>query len=198
MRLIAISAASLCLSLGAAEAAVSPVACSARINGMDVQLTHERNEPGLRERLFNRRGHAECPAYVVLRSLTPELTDQQRSPFCLRHDTDSDSIIGYDLGTRDDDGLCQQPSASVCQRVNQTRDAALAVTGAAARGAVRGLRALPDGSGAAIISGSASHISSALNAIGGAASTAAASPAIMAGAAVTVVAVGGALYACSD
>lgn len=198
MRLIVISAVNLCLSFGAATAAVEPVLCTTRINGMDVPLAYPRAEPGLRERLFKRNGRVECPGYVVLRSLTPELTEQQRSPFCLRHDKASDSIIGYDLGTRDDDGLCEKPSASVCQRVNQTRDAARAMTGAAARGAVRGLQALPDGSGAAIISGSASHISSALTAIGGAASTMAASPAIVAGAAVTVVAVGGAIYACGD
>lgn len=188
----------LMIALPISAAAAEPVLCTTRIDGKDVPLAYERAEPGLRERLLNRRGRVECPGYVVLRSLTPELTDQQRSPFCLRHDKASDSIVGYDLGTRDDEGRCEQPSASVCQRVNQTRSAAAAITGAAARGAVRGLQALPDGSGAAILSGSAGHISSALAAIGGAASTLAASPAIVAGAAVTVVAVGGAVYACSD
>lgn len=71
------------------------------------------------------------------------------------------------------------------------------MTGAAARGAVTGLRALPDGSGAAIISGSGPYIASALGSLGTAAASVTAYPAIVAGAAVSVVAVGGAVYACS-
>lgn len=178
--------------------------CSARISGQDVVLAYDRDEPGLRDHVTRREilsstwGRGSCPSYVVLRSLTPELTDDQRGPFCLRHDADSDSIIGHDLGRRDANGHCAQPAKTVCQRVNQTRDAAVAISGAAARGAVSGARALPDGSGAVILSGSKGYISGALSSIGGAAAGLASSPAIVAGAAVTVVAVGGAVYACRD
>lgn len=184
--------------------AAEPVFCTARISGKDVPLAYDKDEPGLRDNyglrevIFTRWGRDTCPSYVVLRSLTPDLTDSERGPFCLRHDKDSDSIIGYDLGQRDSYGRCEAPSRSVCQRVNQTRDAAVAISGAAARGAVKGFQALPDGSGAAIISGSGSAIASALGSLGGAASTLAASPAIVAGAAVSVVAVGGAVYACRE
>lgn len=201
MLLQIIPALALLLTAAAANAA-EPTFCSTRINGKDVPLAYDKDEPGLRdsyglrEVLFTRRGRDSCPSYVVLRSLTPELTDEQRAPFCLRHDAETDSIIGYDLGDRDSDGHCDQPAASLCERVNQTKNAAVAMSGAAARGAVSGLEALPDGSGAVILSGSSGHIATALGSIGGAAATMAASPVLLAGAAVSVVAVGGAVYAC--
>ncbi|MBK4214911.1 hypothetical protein JJJ17_03115 [Paracoccus caeni] len=184
--------------------AADPVFCTARISGKDVALAYDRDEDGLRDHfsmreiVFTRWGRDNCPSYVVLRSLTPELTDEQRTPFCLRHDQESDSIIGIDLGERDSYGRCERPSRSFCQRVNQTKNAAVAMTGAAARGTVRGLQALPDGSGAVIISGSSGYISGALSSIGGAAATVAASPVLAAGAAVSVVAVGGTVYACRE
>lgn len=185
-------------------ARAEPTFCTARINAKDVPLAYDTEEPGLRDH-FSRReifftswGRDTCPSYVVLRSLTPDLTDDERAPFCLRHDKASDSIIGYDLGRRDAYGRCETPSNSVCQRVNQTRNAAVAITGAAARGAVGGARALPDGSGAVILSGSQGYITGALSSIGGAAAAMASSPALVAGAAVSVVAVGGAVYACRE
>lgn len=181
-----------------------PTMCIARINGRDAPLGYDSDEPGLsdhfsrREIFFTAWGRDTCPSYVVLRSLTPDLTDEERGPFCLRHDKASDSIVGYDLGQRDAYGRCEVPGPTVCQRVNQTKGAALAMTGAAARGAVSGVRALPDGSGAVILSGSQGYISGALTSIGGAAAAMASSPAIVAGAAVSVVAVGGAVYACRE
>lgn len=184
--------------------AAEPTMCSTRINGKDVPMGYDKDEESLqenysmREVMFTRWGRDTCPSYVVLRSLTPDLTDEQRTPFCLQYDKESDSIIGYDLGERDSYGRCEKPSASVCQRVNQTKDAAVALSGAAARGAVSGLRALPDGSGAVILSGSKGYIASAMASMGEAAAVVAASPMLMTGAAVSVVAVGGAVYACRD
>ncbi|MCZ0961470.1 hypothetical protein [Paracoccus benzoatiresistens] len=185
-------------------AQAEPTFCTARINGQDVPLAYDKDEPGLRDHfsrreiLFTSWGRDTCPSYVVLRSLTPDLTDDQRGPFCLRHDKASDSIIGYDLGSRDAYGRCEAPATTVCQRVNQTKNAAVAISGAAARGAAKGARALPDGSGAVILSGSQSYITGALSSMGGAAAALASSPAIVAGAAVSVVAVGGAVYACRE
>lgn len=192
------------LGLGVAASAAEPTFCTTRISGQDVPMAYDKDEESLqdnysmREILFTRWGRDTCPSYVVLRSLTPDLTDEERAPFCLRYDKESDSTIGYDLGERDSYGRCEQPSKSVCQRVNQTKNAAVAMSGAAARGTVRGLRALPDGSGAVIISGSSSYISGALTAIGGGASAVAASPVLLTGAAVSVVAVGGTVYACRE
>ncbi|WP_235755862.1 hypothetical protein [Paracoccus salsus] len=184
--------------------AAEPTLCTSRIDGKDVPMAYDKDEDisrqnySLREVLFTRRGRDTCPSYVVLRSLTPDLTDEQRRPFCLRHDAEADSIIGYDLGRRDAYGRCRAPSGSLCRRINQTKGAAGQISGAAAGGAVRGLRALPDGSGAIILEGSRSHISSALGAIGGAAASLAASPVLLTGAAVTVLTVGGAVYACRE
>lgn len=192
-----------CLLASAANAA-DPTFCTTRIKGGDVPMAYDRDEPGLREHfslreiMFTRWGRDTCPSYVVLRNLTPDLTDAQRGPFCLRHDRESDSTLGYDLGTRDSYGRCKQPSKTVCQRVNQTKDAAIGISRAATRGTIGGWQALPDGSGAVILSGSQSHIAGALSSVGGAAAGLASSPAIMAGAAVSVVAVGGAVYACRE
>lgn len=192
------------LLLAPIAAQAEPTLCTARINARDVPLAYDPKEPGLRDH-FSRReifftswGRDTCPSYVVLRSLTPDLTDDERAPFCLRHDKASDSIIGYDLGRRDAHGRCQAPAGGVCQRVNQTRNAAVAITGAAARGAIDGAMALPDGSGAVILSGSQGYVTGVLSSIGGAAAAMASSPAIVAGAAVSIVAVGGAVYACQE
>ena len=196
----ALSITALLLSCVAAQA--EPTLCTARINGQDVPLGYDTAEPGLRDHfsrreiLFTAWGRDTCPSYVVLRSLTPDLTDEERAPFCLRHDKVSDSIIGYDLGSRDAYGRCEAPARTVCERVNQTKNAAVAISAAAARGAINGARALPDGSGAVILSGSQGYVAGALSSIGGAAAAMASSPAIVAGAAVSVVAVGGAVYAC--
>lgn len=184
--------------------AADPIFCNARIAGKDVPLAYDRDEPGLRatysmrETVFTRWGSSTCPSYVVLRSLTPELTDEERQPFCLRRDEETESFIGYDLGARDARGACKKPAGTICRRVHQTQNAAVTITTAAGRGAVRGLQALPDGSGAVIVSGSKGYVAGALEAMGGAAATLAGSPALMAGAALSVIAVGGAVYACSD
>lgn len=200
--LISAALAASALSMTAAQA--EPTLCTARINDRDVVMGYDTDEPRLgetwsrRELLATKLGRHDCPSYVVLRSLTPELSDDERRPFCLRFDEGTESVMGYDLGTRDSWGRCRQPSASLCERVNQTRSVAGSLTSAAARGTMAGLRALPDGSGAVILSGSANAVSGALGSLGGAAATVAASPALAAGAAVSVVAVGGAVYACRD
>lgn len=200
-----LSAAAALLLLGAtASLGAEPTLCTARINAKDVILGYDKDEARLgetysrRELLATRWGRHDCPSYVVLRSLTPELSDEERLPFCLRFDADSESVAGYDLGPRDAWGRCKQASRAVCNRVNQTTGAAGALTSAAARRSVQGLQALPDGSGAVILSGSGTAISGALASLGGAAAAVAASPVLLTGAAVSVVAVGGTLYACRE
>ena len=180
----------------------APTFCETRINDRDLTMAYDPDEPSLRDNysrreiFFTRWGRDTCPSFIVLRSLTPDLTDEERRPFCLQYDKETNSIMGYDLGARDAYGRCEKPSKTACQRVNQTKNAAIAMSGAAARGAVQGLQALPDGSGAVILSGSKPFIASTLSSIGGAAATVAASPALAAGATVSVIAVGGAVYAC--
>lgn len=204
MRRLTLSLFALTATLTAAPALAEPVFCTARINDRDVVMAYDPAEARQddsftrRQALAARVGRHDCPSYVVLRSLTPELTDEERQPFCLRHDKASDSVIGYDLGARDSLGQCRAASRSVCRRVNQTTAAANALTGAAARRSVQGLQALPDGSGAVILNGTGSAISGALASLGGAAAAVAASPVLLTGAAVSVVAVGGTLYACRE
>ena len=181
-----------------------PTFCTARINDRDVVMGYDKAEARLsdtysrREQLATRIGRHDCPSYVVLRSLTPELTDEERLPFCLRFDKASESVMGYDLGARDAWGVCRSQTRAVCRRVNQTTAAAGALSGAAARRSVQGLQALPDASGAVILSGAGTAVSGALASLGGAAAAVAASPVLLTGAAVSVVAVGGTLYACRE
>ncbi|MBU2957415.1 hypothetical protein Q4511_11835 [Paracoccus sp. 1_MG-2023] len=180
--------------------AADPVFCSARIEGKEVALAYDPDEAkalaaSRRERIATRLGRDECPSYVVLRALTPNLDDAERAPFCLRRE--DDDVLGIDLGRRDAWGACSAPSRSVCERVNAAKGAAGAIT-AAARGAAGGMERLPDGSGAVILSGTGGAISSALTAMGGAAATVAASPVLLTGAAASVVAVGGTVYACRN
>ncbi|WP_022708228.1 MULTISPECIES: hypothetical protein [Paracoccus] len=186
----------LSLAPAAPALAADAVFCSARIEGQDVVLAHDPSDPNStrRERLSAKLGRDACPAHVTLRALTPNLTEEERTPFCLREDRGD--ILGIDLGPRDGRGRCARPSRSVCERVNAATGAAGAITGAAARGAAAGVDRLPDGSGAVILSGGSGAISSALAAMGGAAATVAASPVLLTGAAVSVVAVGGTVYAC--
>ena len=181
-----------------------PTFCTARINNRDVVMGYDKAEARLsenysrREQLAARMGGEACPSYVVLRSLTPELSDDERGPFCLRDDADGDSVMGYDLGPRDAYGRCEEPSG-LCRRVNRTREASVAIASAAARRSFNGVEtAAGKKSGAVILSGTAGTITSALGSIGGAAAAVASAPAVLAGAAVSVVAVGGAVYAGSE
>ena len=126
-----------------------PTFCTARINDRDVVMGYDKAEARLsdtysrREQLATRIGRHDCPSYVVLRSLTPELTDEERLPFCLRFDKASESVMGYDLGARDAWGVCRSQTRAVCRRVNQTTAAAGALSGAAARRSVQGCRRCP-------------------------------------------------------
>lgn len=96
------------LFMGAVDAsAAEPTFCTTRINGLDVPMAYDKDEESLRDNysmreiLFTKWGRDTCPSYIVLRSLTPDLTDEQRKPFCLRYDKESDSTFGYDFGERD-------------------------------------------------------------------------------------------------
>ena len=192
----------LALMASAGVAAAEPVLCKATVNGVDMPLAYDPAEDGLRafysvrEIMFTKWKRDTCPSYVVLRALTPDLTDAQRQPFCLQHQ--DDAVIGYDLGQRNAYGRCKAPRRGVCQRVNATRDAALGLASGAARRTFAGVetvRTLPGG--AVVLQGAKGRVVDALGMIGGAAASLGSSPAIVTGAAVSVVAVGGAVYACS-
>jgi hypothetical protein len=162
----------------------------------------------LREIFFGASENITCPAFVSLRVATPLLTDTEREPFCLVYDSEGDTITGFAQGDRDAFLMCKEPSKPLCERVNDSKDAAMAIAGfgagtaAAAAGTqaaatAAGVSAVAHSSGAVILTGSAGYIAGTLGTIGATALSILTAPATLAAATVTVVAVGGAVYVCS-
>jgi hypothetical protein len=167
-----------------------------------------KGNTSVRERLFGRWGKVDCPAYLTLRALTPDLTDAERKPFCLVYDKDADTYTGFSEGDRDAYLICKN-SKTFCERVNTTKDDALsfARTGldvasrtvtATARSALTldGGTIVSHSSGALIMNGTGSFISGTLGAAGTTLGAALTAPATMAAGTVTLVGVGGAIYFC--
>ena len=203
------AAALLLLALASpAEAGVQ--ACLTSVAGQDLPLAYDTADKGLRgnrsirERLFGGYGHITCPGWVTLRAMTPDLTDDQRQPFCLIWDEATDSYAGFQVGPRDAWSECAAPSGAFCRGVNASTQAAGTVAGAIARAATGapltgGANATVDtASGALIATGAGASLWSMLGTAATSALAALSAPAVAAGAAVTVVAVGGAVYVCSE
>lgn len=185
--------------------------CTTSIGGQMLTADYESGDAGLqenrsyRERLFGGHGRITCPGYVTLRLMTPGLSDREREPFCLQYDGKAQSFAGFQVGPRDAYVGCRKPSLSFCARVNAGREAAMKVarigtgliTGGPADGA-GGLSAIARTSGAVILSGPRSTISESLVALGSQGLAAVTAPAALPATALTVVAVGGALYACAE
>jgi hypothetical protein len=198
------------------RALAAPEACLSSIAGREVALLYDSADPQLkenrsaRERLFGGRGRITCPGFVTLREMTPGLSDAERTPFCLTYDREAGTYSGFAVGPRDAWLGCRRPERGLCRHVNATADTAMAVTTAMA-GAVLGTtppaRTAPEGTGSAILdaasgafilSGAGSYVTSALGNAASSALAALSAPAALTAAAVTVVAVGGAVYVCSD
>jgi hypothetical protein len=102
--------------------------------------------------------------------------------------------------------LCRAQGKGLCHYVNGTRDTALAVAGLGTKvmtgmntaATAAGVSAAADASGAVILSGPASYLSGAFASLGASALSVITAPATLTATAVTVVVVGGAVYACSD
>jgi hypothetical protein len=209
-----LTAAALCLPLAAlfsaARAELSP--CMTSVSGAEVALHYDPQDPRVtgamsrREAWFGDWGRITCPGVVTLRFLTPDLTDDQRGSFCLSYDRKARTYDGYAVGERDAYALCKAPTKSFCARVNDSKDAALAITAFAARLAGAGdvaqaasdVSVLTGDNGEVTLAGTGAQVLGALSRIGGTAITAAASPAQLGAAAVTVVAVGGVVYLCRE
>lgn len=183
--------------------------CDTSISGLRLNLFYEPSDDQVstnrsyREALTGRFGDVDCPGYVTLRHLTPDLTDEQRTPFCLQWDREARTYAGYAEGPRDAYLSCRKPSRSFCERVNASVNASMQVAGLAQRtadtaAAVNGATAIVQPGGAVVLSGATTAVSGAITSAGGAASAALATPVGLAAAAVSVVAVGGALYVCSE
>jgi invasion protein IalB len=159
-----------------------------------------------RESWLGPKGAGSCPSYVALAYMTPDLTPAQRSMFCLVLDNEKGSIVGFQQGEQNAYRVCKKPSRSACTRVNSTKEAALAITGFAAGTVgtavgttmVTGTTVVLHSSGAVILTGAAGYIAGTLGTIGTTALGVLTLPITAAVAAVSVVAVGGAVYICAE
>jgi hypothetical protein len=187
--------------LAAAPAMAATVSCNATIDGEPYQIFYNSDDPyysSFRERIFSRN---TCPGAVVVAFLTPELTPEQRQVFCSNYDPRTRSHSMPAEGRRDAYGRCVEPSRT-CKLVNTTRDQAMELAGmgrdvenpSITSRLSSTVSAVTHSSGAMIMSGSASTITGLLSSAGAVAST----PAMLAGAAASVVVIGGAVYLCDD
>jgi hypothetical protein len=208
----------LCLSLAlvAFRAHAQDVACLTSIAGEKRTLVYDPDEPNirenitLRERTFGGPEGIECPGYVtlaaILRGLNPDISYAEMQPFCLRYDPGLATYTGVGVGKRSARLLCRAEGKGLCHYVNGTRDTALAVAGLGTKvmtgmntaASAAGVSAVADASGAVILSGPASYLSGAFASLGASALSVITAPATLTATAVTVVVVGGAVYACSD
>ncbi|MBQ1203158.1 MAG: hypothetical protein IIX61_05055 [Loktanella sp.] len=195
-----LTAALLGLSL-AGPATAATVSCNANIDGQPYQIFYDDSEPyysSFRERIFSRN---TCPGAVVVAFLTPELTPAERQVFCSNYDTRTRSHSMPAQGRRDAYGRCVEPSRT-CKLVNTTRDQAMELAGLGREVENPGLTSrlsstvstVTHHSGAMIMSGSASTITGLLSSAGAAIGA----PTMLAGAAASVVVIGGAVYLCGD
>lgn len=189
-----------------------PTSCDTKINGKSVSLQYEHAD----EELFSNysfreiflRGWEEitCPAFVTLRYLTPGITDDERSIFCLNYEKDLKTFTGYSVGQRNAYLECRKPSKKFCERVNESKDVALAITGTAFGatgsatliGAGTGVTAVAHSSGAVILTGAGGYIAGTLASIGAGALAILTAPATIAATTISVVAVGSSIYLCKE
>lgn len=184
--------------------------CRTNIDSKQLHVFYDEGENTLyenytfREIFFGGTGNITCPAFVSLRVLTPDLTDVERSVFCLSYDDEQDTIVGFSEGERDAYLICREPSVPLCDRVNATREEALSIVGlgagasagASAATTAAGVTAVTHSSGAVILTGSSGYIAGTLGTIGSGVLAFLTAPATLTAAAVSVVAVGGAVYVC--
>ncbi|WP_241557871.1 hypothetical protein [Falsirhodobacter deserti] len=183
--------------------------CTTSVGGQRLGLFFDEGDGAVssnrtrREAILGGWGKIDCPAYVTLRYLTPDLTDEQRGLFCLQWDRRAKTYSGYSEGERDAYLRCRAPRKTFCERVNTSVQTSLAVAGLAdapegSEGLVNGVQAVTRPGGAVVLSGAGAAVQQTVASASGAAGAALATPIGLAAAAVSVVAVGGAVYLCSE
>lgn len=206
MRHLAILATMTGALLWAAPLWAAPAQCTTKIQGEPVTIFYDDEEPtysSFRERYFSRRD--TCPGAVVITYLMPDLTAEERQVFCANYNPDTKSHSLPAQGPRDAFGRCEVPSKT-CKLVNTTKENALGLMGIgeqAEDGTLTGrlsstITAVTHSSGAMVLSGNAGTLSSLLTSAGTTIGTALGTPAVLAGAAASVVVIGGAVYMCND
>lgn len=184
--------------------------CTIRENGVERRISYTYDEIFEAEAIsykeaFLGTSWGSCPSYVALAYLAPNMTNSQRNMFCLVVDED-DGIVGLQTGEQDAYRVCKEPSRSFCERVNDSKEAALGITGFAAGAvgsavgttAATGTTVVAHSSGAAILTGTSGYIAGTLGTIGTAALGVLTAPATITAATVSVIAVGGTVYVCSE
>ncbi|WP_164738184.1 hypothetical protein [Frigidibacter oleivorans] len=169
--------------------------CSAVIEGVAVTLGYNDESDvwsSRRERWLLEDG--QCPARVVIAHMAPDLTEQERGVFCLQHDPVLNGFSGLAMGARDTYGLCEE-TGRVCELVNETAAGAREVADVAVESGVQAVR---HNSGAVILSGSGTGLAASLSSLGTTMAGVLAAPAALAGAAASVVVVGGAVWVCAE
>lgn len=184
--------------------------CLSNIDSEPVHVIYDADEDQLyenytfREIFFGATEKITCPAFVSLRIMTPDLNDLERSVFCLSYDEEQDTIVGFAKGERDAYLICKEPAVPLCDRVNATKEEALtivglgagATAGASAAATAAGVTAVTHSSGAVILTGSSGYIAGTLGTVGTGLIGVLTAPVTLTAAAVSVVAVGGAVYLC--
>ncbi|WP_322894605.1 hypothetical protein [Yoonia sp. 67] len=185
----------------AAPAMAETVSCTTNIEGEPYEIFYDDSEPyysSFRERIFSR---GTCPGAVVVAYLTPELTQEERQVFCSNYDSATRSHSMPAQGRRDAYGRCVEPSRT-CRVVNTTRDQAMNLVGlgnevedATVTSRLSStVSAVTHSSGAMVLSGTSSTITGLLSSAGAAVGA----PVMLAGAAASVVVIGGAVYLCGE
>lgn len=186
--------------------------CTTSVHGKRKKLRYNVWEEALddnyslREIVFGGWGDIDCPSFVTLRHLTPGLSDKERSVFCLNFDKKRKTYTGFSNGERDAYLNCKKPTKTFCERVNDSKDAAIAIVGvgagatggASVAAGAAGVSAVAHSSGAVILTGSGGYIAGTLGSLGAGALAVLTAPATLTAAAVSVVAVGGAVYVCRE
>ncbi len=191
----------------AAPAHAELTRCETSIRGEVIGFVYDpenaalRDSRSRREKLFGPKGEVSCPGLVTLRALTPELDDAERAGFCLQWDDAAGTYLGYAPGKRDAFLNCRAPSRSFCERVNGSATAAGRIVGnsaALAQDMQARAEALPGG--AVVLQGQGEKLGRGLARMGAEAlgMAATANPVTLTAVAVSAVAVGGAVYMCSD
>ena len=197
--------AGIMLGLSAQAAQADAAQCDTRIEGEEVTIFFSPEEVGprsWRERYLSR--DRSCPAAVVITYLTPDLTAEQREVFCANYDSATRSHSMPAQGPRDASGRCLEPSKT-CTMVNTTRREAMELMGLGEEveegqrsRLSQAVSAVTHSSGAMILSGNAGTLTGLVGSAGSALGTALAAPGVLAGAAASLVVIGGAVYLCSD
>jgi hypothetical protein len=198
----------------ATTAAAQDAACVARVNHQDIVLA-----PGvitadpdltLRERWLSLPGQAwnglwgtpaPCDSATTLAFLTGVLGYAETDGFCLaEEDSEGFLLVPGEANFR---GRCRR---TVCDRVNGTaadigaltRAVTGVMTGQRVETGADGVRAVTQGAGAMILTGQGSALVEALGSAGTTVGAALSTPGVATAAAVTVVAVGAAVYVCAE